>query len=265
VIHFTALDDPRVGGYQATARPHDLEAAGLFVAEGRLVVHRLLESRRFVVRSVLVTHAALDGLRDTLDRHAASVPIFVVAQEDMNTLVGFNIHRGCLALAERPAPCVLDDVSLAALSRVLVLEGVSNPDNVGGLFRNAAAFGVDLVLLGPDCGDPLYRKAIRTSMASSLLVPFAAAPDVVDAIARLKAAGFLTVAMTPDAGAPLHRLPPVSKAAVLLGAESEGLSPAVLAASDMRVRIAMTARIDSLNVATAAAIALHHLATSNDR
>jgi tRNA G18 (ribose-2'-O)-methylase SpoU len=266
VIQVATLDDPRVRDYRATARPDLLRAAGLFVAEGRLVVQRLLDASRFSLRSVLVTHAALERLRPFLETHASAVPIYVIDQDHMNEIVGFNIHRGCLALAERPGPQVLGDIALSAMKRIVVLEGVSNPDNVGGLFRNAAAFGVDLVLLGPDCADPLYRKAIRTSMGSSLLVPFATAEPWPDAIHQLKAAAFQTVALTP---APetvlLHQVAFAQRVGLVVGAEGEGLSPAVLAACDARVRIAITSRIDSLNVATAAAIALHHLAISESR
>ncbi|MFN2444133.1 MAG: TrmH family RNA methyltransferase [Vicinamibacterales bacterium] len=266
MIQLAALDDARVREYQATARPEALRAAGLFVAEGRLVVQRLLESHRFVIRSVLVTHAALDSLRALLDAHAPSVPVYVIGQDQMNAVVGFDIHRGCLALAERPLTLVFDALSLSSMCRIVVLEGVSNPDNVGGVFRNAAAFDVDLVVLGPNCGDPLYRKAIRTSMASSLLVPFAAARQWPGAIGQLAAAGFQTVALTPSPDAvSLRHVSLGPRTALLLGSEAEGLSREALAAASVRTRIAMGGRIDSLNVATAAAVALYQLASASDR
>lgn len=264
MIHLAALDDPRVRQYQATTTPDALRAAGLFVAEGRLVVQRLLESHRFVVRSVLVTRAALDSLRAILDAHAPAVPVYLIEQDRMDAVVGFNIHRGCLALGERPAPLVFDDISLAPMSRIVVLEGVSNPDNVGGVFRNAAAFDVDLLVLGPKCGDPLYRKAIRTSMAASLLVPFAAAREWPGTIRELAAAGFQTVALTPSLDAvSLRHVSLQPRTALLLGSEADGLSLEALAEADVRARIPMARRIDSLNVATAAAVALHQLAASD--
>ena len=142
----------------------------LFVAEGRLVVRRLLDLQQWAIESILLTQPAADTLIDVLDKTTA--PIYLVDQAVMNAIAGFNIHRGCLALVRRPATPTLDRIAAGPLSRVLVLEGVNNPDNVGGLFRSAAAFGVELVVLGPDCGDPLYRKAIRTSMAATLLMPF---------------------------------------------------------------------------------------------
>ena len=148
----------------------------------------------------------------------------------MNALAGFNIHRGCLALVRRPPTPTLDRMVAGPLSRVLVLEGVNNPDNVGGLFRSAAAFGVELVVLGPDCGDPLYRKAVRTSMAASLVVPFAYATQWPGAIRDLRADGFTVVALTPNrAVAPLEEVFPHSKLALLVGAEGSGLGAEALA------------------------------------
>lgn len=266
MIAVATLDDPRIQDYRATADPDALRRLGLFVVEGRLVVRQLLEEAdRFTVRSVLVTEAARAGLADAFETRPA-VPVYVIAQDAMSAVVGFHIHRGCLALAERPVPELLDEARLDGLSRVLVIEGVSNPDNIGGLFRNAAAFGVDLVVLGPRCGDPLYRKAIRTSMGASLLVRCAEAASWPDAIVTLKHAGFQVLALTPAAEAtPLVRITPAARVALMLGSEGEGLSDAALAASDIRARIPMSTRIDSLNVATAAAVALHHLSAFNDR
>lgn len=258
MIYTTTMDDPGVVAYQDTSDPAALKRRGLFIAEGRLVVNRLLTGGRFRVRSVLVTATALDGLRESLDAQP-TVPVFVIDQDAMNEVVGFNIHRGCLALADRPAPLSFDRLPVDDMTRVAVLERVSNPDNMGGLFRNAAAFGVELVLLGPHCGDPLYRKAVRTSMGASLVVPFADAAPWPAAIARLKRAGLRTVALTPSADAvPLGGVERFPRVALLLGSEGEGLSDAALAECDVRVRIPMSEQIDSLNVATAAAVALHH-------
>lgn len=275
MIQAVTLNDPRVRDYRATTDPEALRERGLFVAEGRLVVRRLLEARRFAgthpeeapyaVRSVLVTQAALSDLGTVLDARP-TVAVYLIDQEAMNATVGFNIHRGCLALAERPAPTVFDAQDVSGLSRVLVVEGVSNPDNIGGLFRNAAALGVELVLLGPGCGDPLYRKAIRTSMGSTLLVRFTEAAPWPGAIATLKRAGFQILGLTPAADAtPLPHITPMPRAAVILGSEGDGLSDRALAECDVRVRIPMRTLIDSLNVATAAAVALYHLCPLDDR
>jgi tRNA G18 (ribose-2'-O)-methylase SpoU len=228
------------------------------VAEGRLVVRRLLSHSRFAVRSVLVTPPARAALADVLRE---DIPTYVVPQAMMNGLTGFNMHRGCLAIAERPPISTLSDGMLASARRVLALEGVNNPDNIGGLFRSAAAFGVDLVVLGPGCGDPLYRKAIRTSMAAALQVPFVDAGTWPDAVTRLRSHGLHVIALTPapDARA-LSECPRAQRRiALLAGAEGAGLTTAAMEVADERVRIPISGDVDSLNVAVAVSIALHAL------
>lgn len=258
MIPVDGFDDPRVADYRHIADLPHLQARSIFVAEGRLVVQRLLALPQWHTESILVTKAAADSLGAALD--AARAPIYVADQSLMNAIAGFNIHRGCLALVSRGPARVIDRSVIARARRILILEGVNNPDNVGGLFRSADAFGVDLVVLGPDCGDPLYRKAIRTSMASALSVPFAAAGSWPAAIGELRDAGFQVVALTPaESATPLpHANVPPGKIAVMVGAEGAGLSAAALAAADFRVRVPMRGAIDSLNVTTAASIALYH-------
>jgi tRNA G18 (ribose-2'-O)-methylase SpoU len=257
LIPITTLDDSRVSGYRHIAAPAQLLDRGLFVAEGRLVVRRLLDLRQWPVESMLMTQPAVESLADVLPRTAA--PIYLVHQELMNEIAGFNIHRGCLALVRRPQTATLDRIAAGPLARILVLEGVSNPDNVGGLFRSAAAFDIDLVVLGPRCGDPLYRKAIRTSMAATLSVPYVKTPQWPGAIRDLRNDGFTVVALTPNrTAAPLEEVFPHSKLALLVGAEGGGLTAEALAAATIRVRIPMTPDVDSLNVTTAASIAMYH-------
>ena len=158
----------------------------------------------------------------------------------------------------------LDQVDLAAATRVVVLEGVNNPDNVGGIFRSAAAFNADLVALGPACADPLYRKSIRTSIGATLDVPYAQAEPWPQALDQLKGAGFRVIALTTAAsGTPLPQLSAAhERIALLAGAEGTGLSDIALAAADERVTIPMSGRVDSLNVGTALAIALYHVSLS---
>jgi tRNA G18 (ribose-2'-O)-methylase SpoU len=242
--------------YRDITDPAAMKRAGLFVAEGRLVVRRLLASPRFKTRSVLVTPVALDAIRDLLP---TSLPCHIVEQPALDALVGFHLHRGCVALAERPDIPALAARDLDAVDRVVMLEGVNNPDNVGGIFRSAAAFGANLVVLGPGCGDPFYRKAIRTSMAATLAVPIAHAGPWPGAIDTLRACGLRVVALTPGAGATsLEERPRGTKRlALLVGTEGAGLTAAALAAADERVRIRTTDRVDSLNVAVAASIAMH--------
>src|SRR5438034_2469648 len=162
--------DPRVADYVILADAELARRRGLFVAEGRLVVQRLIDDRRYRLRSLLVSDAALRSLEPAIAHIDA--PVYVCAADDFAGITGHNIHRGCLALGERREPAPAGDL-LAAARRIVILEAAANPDNLGGVFRNAAAFAVDAVLLSPACCDPLYRKAIRTSMAATLRVPYA--------------------------------------------------------------------------------------------
>jgi len=262
VIRIASLEDDRVADYRYLTAPHRLRDAGLFVAEGRLVVRRLLPNPRFRTRSVLVTEPAFDALRDILEQTAADV--FVIDQHTMNAVAGFNIHRGCLALAERPASRTLTDLPLETLQRVVILEGVNNPDNVGGIFRSAAAFGVEAVVLGPACSDPLYRKCVRTSMAAALAVPFVEAGVWPQAVRTLRDRGLRVLALTPAPDAmPLDEVSRhLDRVAILVGAEGEGLTRDAMEAADQRVRIPMGGWTDSLNVTVAASIALYHFSSA---
>ena len=252
-----SLDDMRVSAYRHIANPDQLLDLGLFVAEGRLVVRRLIDQRHWAIDSILLTQPAADALIDMLPKTVA--PVYIASQEVMNQIAGFNIHRGCLALVSRPPTPTLDRIAAGPLSRVLVLEGVNNPDNVGGLFRSAAAFGIELVVLGPNSGDPLYRKAIRTSMGATLSLPFVQAPQWPDVIGDLRTDGFTVVALTPAlAAAPLEEIFPHAKLALLVGSEGSGLTEAAMQAATLRIRIPTTADVDSLNVTTAASIAMYH-------
>jgi len=186
----------------------------------------------------------------------------------MNGVTGFNLHRGCLAIGDRPRPARWQDVISGVrlepkAATIVVLERVSNADNVGGVFRNAAAFGADAVLVDPVSTDPLYRKAIRTSMGAALRVPFARAEPWPDALRELRHQGFALLALTPAADAsPLRDcIAGVSgrPVAVVLGHEGEGLSAGALEACEYHARIPMASGVDSLNVSSTAAIALYEL------
>lgn len=255
MIEIASLADPRVGEYAHVGDPAWLEANGLFVAEGRLVVRRLIADARFVVRSILASPAALASLDDL--RAAITAPVYVCDQATLDGVTGINFHRGCLALARRGDALPLDALLDA---RVLVaMEAVGNPDNVGGIFRNALAFGAG-VLLDPTSGDPFYRKAIRTSMGASLRVRFARAERWPDDLRRLCEAGFTIVALTTARDArDIHDVArdlEGSRLVLLLGHEGEGLTKVAVAASDVRCRIPIDPASDSLNVAVAAGIAL---------
>ena len=255
--------DARLADYAGVAAPALLRQRGLLIAEGRFVVRRLLDSTRIRVRSLLLNDAALSGLSDILERADPGVDVYVASPDVITAATGFNMHRGCLAVAERPAELSMADV-LATSQFVAVLERVVDPDNVGSVFRSGEAFGVDAVLLSPGCSDPFYRKAIRTSSGAALVVPFAAAEPWPDALDRLRANGFVIAAMTPDDAATdigefVGTAAARGRIAVLLGTEGQGLTAEALARADVRLRIPMTGAIDSLNIATATGIALHRL------
>jgi tRNA G18 (ribose-2'-O)-methylase SpoU len=252
------FDDPRVADYARVGDAGWLREQGLFVAEGRLVVRRLLEDGRFDVASVLVTPAARAALADLLDDDPAC-PVYVAAQDDLNALAGFNFHRGCLALAHRPPGAAID--ALVGARLLVAAEEVGNPDNVGGIFRSALAFGAGGVVLDSRSADPLYRKAIRTSMGASLRLPFAQVEQWPSALGRLRESGYRVLAFTPSEDAATLEGLDVNrqeKVVLLFGSEGEGLSAAAMEAAHQRVRIAIDPRSDSLNVAVAAGIALHH-------
>lgn len=270
LIHIDDPTDVRLADYR-NIPDRALAARGdIFVAEGRLVVSRLLSSHRLVTRSLLLTEAALGALADdpAWQRPAhAAVPAYLVPPTVMATVTGFDVHRGCLAIGERPV--TTEWAALAAgAHRLVVAERIANADNVGALFRNAAAFGVDGVLLDPACTDPLYRKAIRTSMGATLHVPFARVEPWPDGLLALRASGFSLVALSPTAPTILAALPNAAagasaaangKIAIIVGHEGDGLSPKVLALCDHQARIPMAPGVDSLNVATATALALYEL------
>ena len=238
-----------------------LERAGLFVAEGRLIVERLLE-RPYGIHSVLVTPSAAQALAETFERRP-DVTVLVREPAVLEAITGIDFHRGCLALARRPTHAMsVDDFDRA--HRILAIEGVGNPDNIGGLFRTAFALGVDGVLLNGTAADPLYRKAIRTSMGATLRVPYLRVDDWTGTLDGLRRRGMRILALTPQPEAvPLDEieLQPSQRVVVVVGAEGPGLSTDTLARAVERVRIDIDPRADSLNVVVAAAIALHSLRT----
>jgi tRNA G18 (ribose-2'-O)-methylase SpoU len=268
VQRIESLEDPRVADYRDIKDVRLRDQAGIFLAEGRIGVRRLLRSDRFRTRSVFVTEPALRALEEDFARSETEIPVFVADPVVLNRVVGFDMHRGCLAAGLRdPLPtCSALVGSLATGRRLLaVLEDVGNPENVGSVFRNTLAFGGAAVLLSAGCADPLYRKAIRVSMGASLRVPYARFSDWPAAADALRAAGFHIVALSTDPSA--HDIvayaPNAAQAervALLIGAEGDGLSPDAIACVDAAVRIPMIDCIDSLNVATATGIALHHFA-----
>ena len=269
VVAIISADDPRVLDYRAVREPELVRRRGLFIAEGRLVVSRLLALPQSRIRSILVSEAGLAALHaQAADGLAArpDLPLYLAAPGVIDAIGGFHFHRGCLAIAERPEPQDAGAlIAAAAPGRPLVVvEGIAQADNVGSILRNAHAFGAAGVLLDPASVDPLYRKALRTAMGAALTVPWARLAPWPAALARVRDAGLVLAALTPRAAAqPLDTFTAMhadDTVALLVGGEGDGLGPAALAAADVHVRIAMAPGADSVNVATATGIALHALA-----
>ncbi len=250
--------DPRVAAY-LSIRERDLAGRhGRFVAEGKVVLNVLFSAGRFEVESVLLLENRLPGMMETLRSAPSGMPVYVASQAVMDAIAGFHIHRGILAVGrKREAQSPLDLIKqLPARALVVALVGLSNHDNVGAIFRNAAAFGADAVLLDAGCCDPLYRKAIRVSVGAVLKVPFAVAPDARSLVDMLDRAGFTQFALSPAGKSDVRDIVRPDRAALYLGTEGEGLPEALLTRLQT-VRIGMAPGFDSLNVAAASAVALH--------
>jgi len=252
---FFALNDP---GLRRLREHTGGAAGGFFVAEGVIVIRHLLRSP-YRLRSVMVTSQGLAALE--ADLTGVEAPVYLVSQDVMTGVAGFHFHRGALASADRrPEPTDLLDVAGPA-DLVVMAEGVNDHENLGALFRNAAAFGAGAVVVDRTSADPLYRRSVRVSMGQVLRVPFGRVPDAAEAVRRLQGAGYEVLALTPSPEAvDIRELVPRPRQVLLVGSEGPGLSAGALTAADRQVRIAMAPDVDSLNVATAAAVALHHLA-----
>lgn len=264
VIDITDPADVRVDNFRdlnsVDRRPDLPSGKGLVIAEGVLVVQRMLASR-FTPTALLGTDRRLAEL--AADLEGVDVPYYRADAEVMAQVVGFHLNRGVLAAARRPVELAALDLAASART-IAVLEGVNDHENLGSIFRNAAGLGVEAVLFGAGCADPLYRRAVRVSMGHALLVPFARMENWPSALYRLRDNGFKLLAMTPAEGAvPLAEAMPAlqdEKVALLVGAEGPGLTDTALRASNFRVRIPMANGTDSLNVATAAALAFYERA-----
>ncbi|KUI06040.1 rRNA methyltransferase [Mycobacterium sp. IS-3022] len=261
VIDVADPSDPRLDDFRdlnsVDRRPDLPTGKGLVIAEGVLVVQRMLASR-FRPRAMMGTDRRLQEL--AADLAGVSAPYYRVEADVMAEVVGFHLNRGVLASASRPRELSIAEV-LDGARTVAVLEGVNDHENLGSIFRNAAGLGVDAVLFGTGCADPLYRRAVRVSMGHALLVPYAWAQSWPADLEVLRDNGFRLLAMTP---APAARTLADTmsavvddKVAILVGAEGPGLTERTMRAADLRVRIPMSRGTDSLNVATAAALAFY--------
>ncbi len=266
IIPIDDPEDPRVAVFRDVRERDVAGRANGFIAEGTVVLAVLARSQLYRAQSILIVRDRLSRLSALVELFDAATPVFSAGQAVMDKIAGFAIHRGVLAFGQRGeaqgAASLLGKLGPRAL--VVVLIGVANHDNVGGVFRNAAAFGADAVLQDATCCDPLYRKAIRVSAGAALTVPFARLTADEDPIDMVLAHGLTPIALGPRADQPLLGLDPPRRAAILLGTEGAGLPPEILG----RARscfIEMRDGMDSLNLAAASAIALHHLAFGKAR
>ena len=266
-LHFlteAALDDPRLADYRDLQDRRLGEASGRFVAESELVVRKLLATQLRVC-SLMLTAPRLATLESALASATADFPVLVVPQSVMDHVAGYHVHRGCLAIAERPrAPVIPADART-----VIVLVDLVDVDNLGAMARNAAAFGADALLLSPRSADPFYRKAVRTSAGAVLGLPIVRAahwPD--DVLALRERRGFTLVGAVLGEGAqPLADFAPPLRLAILFGSEGPGLDDQTKRLCDTLVTIPMASSpaVDSLNVATAGAVFLYHCTQSATR
>ena len=258
--------DPRIAVYRDVRERDVVGRENGFVAEGEVVLRVLSRSPRFRTRSLLLAQKRAERVASLIDAFDDDVAVYVADQAVMDAIAGFPMHRGILAFGERNEAASPDALlrALPARAVVLVLYGIANHDNIGGLFRNAAAFGVGTVLLDPTCCDPLYRKAIRVSVGGVLTVPFARLGEGEDGIDLLRRHGFESLALSPAGAVPLTDLTPPARAAVWLGAEGPGLPDQILNRA-RTVTIPMAGGFDSLNVATTSGIVLYHLTAAAGR
>lgn len=271
IIPVTDAHDPRIADYRDVRERDLVGRQGRFMAEGEVVLRLLAGCLNMEqgggsraghrLCSLLLSEAQAARLADVVEAFGADFPVYVAPQMVMDALVGFHIHRGILGIGEAAAPVAADDLLAGLGERALVVGvvGLTNHDNMGGIFRNAAAFGADAVLLDTACCDPLYRKAIRVSVGASLVVPFARVDSGGEMVACMEQAGLEVISLSPSGSERLSALARPARAGALFGTEGPGL-PAHVMARTRTVAIPMAAGFDSLNVATTSGIVLHHLA-----
>jgi tRNA G18 (ribose-2'-O)-methylase SpoU len=262
--------DPRIAGFISIKERDLIGRQGRFIAEGTVVLRMLAAAhgsgRGIAAEAILLLENRVAGLAELLAEFPADIPVYVADARVFDAIAGFNMHRGVLAIGRRDQMPGRDALLAGppASSLVLAACGISNHDNMGSLFRNAAAFGVDAVLMDQTSCDPMYRKAIRVSVGSVLALPFAREGTAAGLIERLQAAGFVIWGLSPRGEIDVADIPPAPRTALLVGTEGEGL-PQTILSSVRTARIRQRPGLDSLNVAMAAGIALHQVACVNGR
>ncbi len=257
--------DARLAPYRDLRAPDSVARRHGFIVEGRLALERTVQAARHPLASVLLTHHRAEALATSLAGLPPSVAVYATTQRVMDEVCGFSVHRGVLAHGRPPEPVAPSQLlfDLAGAAVIVGLVGLNDVENLGSVFRNAAALGARAVLLDASCCDPLYRRAIRVSVGTTLVLPFARLAPGEDMIELLRHHDYEPLAFTPAGATRLADLEPASRTALLFGSEGPGLPPAMLREATT-VRIPMANGCDSLNVATTSGIALHHVLTARE-
>lgn len=251
-------DSPKVAAYTKLPERKLSEVQERFVAEGETVLRVALTATEFELHSMFMSERQVKRLLPLLEASGADVPVYIAHQDVMDAVVGFHIHRGCLALVRRRRVPTLDEAISSGTGHVIVGLGIANHDNIGGIFRNAAAFGASCVLMDDSSCHPFYRKAVRVSVGGVMRVPFVRQGAPSHIFRALERAGITALTLSPGAATELADVPRGKRYALVLGAEGPGLSDHWLQAGTP-TRIRMAPDFDSLNVAQTAGIALYAL------
>lgn len=269
-IRIDDADDPRIAEFRSI-RERDLTGReGRFIAEGTVVLRMLAGAHRnggdFEAEKILLLENRVAGLEDILAGFPGEVPVYVASGAVLDAIAGFHLHRGVLALGRRRSERVAAEAIAVLSSKALVVAafGISNHDNIGSIFRNAAAFGADAVLLDQGCCDPLYRKALRVSVGAVLSVPYARGGTTAEILALLGKSDFSVWGLSPAGSVEIRNVPAQDRMALVIGTEGEGL-PVDILTSIRTARIAQAPGLDSLNAATATGIALYEIAMAQGR
>ena len=258
-MHMTnidSLDDPRLAPYRNLKERELARDGGRFIAESEHVVRRLLASD-YAVESVLVARRRSEEFSAVV---RADVPLLVVADELVHRIVGFKFHSGVIACGRRKPLSTLQQIAAGQKSTVVICSELASHDNLGSLIRIASAFGVDGMILGPRCCDAFYRHCIRVSMGTIFSLPMVRSGDLIGDMRWLRENGFeLAGTVLSESAEPLKSFSRPERLGIVFGNEAQGIDAQTLAICDRRVTIPMRDGVDSLNVAVAAGIFLHHL------
>jgi len=267
VEHITSFEDPALEPYQTMKRTVEHQLRGIFVAEGEKVVRRLLESN-FTVVSLLLPEKWLHNLEPLLASRAEEIRVFVAPKEQLETLTGYSMYQGLLAVGRIPPPMTLETMVARSIRPRLFIavDGLANAENLGVVVRNCVAFGVQALLVGETSSSPFLRRAVRSSMGTVFKLPVIEVSNLAAALRELRTGSIRSVAAHPHAdGRTLVQAALADDCCLVLGSEGQGIAPTVLAACDDLVAIPMASGVDSLNVGSAAAVFLYEAARQRGR